>query len=85
MLSCRELTELVTDYLEGQLSFPQRARFQIHVAMCRNCHRYLRQIRMTIRTLAKLRGETSPTGIGDRLMERFRRRKPEARRWPGSI
>jgi len=85
MLSCRELTEWVTDYLEGQLSFPQRARFQLHVAMCRNCHRYLRQMRLTIRTLRELQGETGAGDIRDQLMERFRRRKPEARTWPGSI
>jgi predicted anti-sigma-YlaC factor YlaD len=48
-LSCQELVELVTDYLEGVLSPVDRARFEEHTAGCENCSRYLDQLRQTIR------------------------------------
>jgi anti-sigma factor RsiW len=48
-LSCQELVELVTDYLEGALSPGDLRRFEEHTAACVNCTRYLEQLRMTIR------------------------------------
>jgi anti-sigma factor RsiW len=36
-LRCRELVELVTDYLEGALAPAERARFEAHVADCPGC------------------------------------------------
>lgn len=38
MLTCRHLTELVTDYVEGRMPFWQRARLQLHLGMCRHVH-----------------------------------------------
>ena len=54
MLTCQQLTELVTDYLEGRMSIWDRLRFQMHVGMCRRCRAYLHQMKMTVRTLGKL-------------------------------
>ena len=36
-LTCREIVELVTDYLEGTLPQPERARFERHITSCRDC------------------------------------------------
>ena len=38
-LTCRELVELVTDYLEGALPESERARFEAHIAGCDALHR----------------------------------------------
>lgn len=54
-LTCRELVELVTDYLDGGLSRRDRARFDAHIAGCTNCTRYLEQFRETIRLTGSLR------------------------------
>ena len=54
-LTCRELVELVTEYLDGGLSRRDRARFQAHIADCGNCRRYLQQFRETIRLTGTLR------------------------------
>jgi len=48
-LSCQELVELVTDYLEGALEPADRRRFDAHIAVCSGCTRYLEQLRETIR------------------------------------
>jgi anti-sigma factor RsiW len=47
-LSCQELVELVTDYLDGALAPAERARFDAHLADCTGCDRYLAQMRTTI-------------------------------------
>ena len=48
-LSCKELVELVTDYLEGALDEPTNARFEEHIAGCDGCTEYVEQMRETIR------------------------------------
>lgn len=72
MLSCKEITELITDYLEGRLSFWQRMRFQMHVGMCRHCRAYLKQMRTAIGALGKLPEEPVPDSVRDELMKRFK-------------
>ena len=72
MLTCRELTELVTDYLEGRLPFMDRLRFRLHLGMCRHCRAYLDQIKQTIRTLGGVPSEGIPPDVRDALLARFR-------------
>jgi anti-sigma factor RsiW len=47
-MSCKELVELVTDYLEGALSSRDRARFEAHLAECPWCVEYVGQIERTV-------------------------------------
>jgi anti-sigma factor RsiW len=56
-LSCRELVELVTDYLEGALPAEQRARFEAHLEPCRGCTAYVAQMRATIELVGRLTPE----------------------------
>lgn len=72
MLTCRELTEIITDYLEGRLSLVERLRFEMHLGMCSHCRAYLRQMKQTIRTLGALREEDVPEDVSQRLLARFR-------------
>jgi anti-sigma factor RsiW len=46
--TCRELVELVTEYLEGALPDADRVLIQAHLAACEGCDRYLAQIRATV-------------------------------------
>ena len=72
MLTCKELTALVTDYLEGRQSFLERMRFERHIGMCRHCLAYLRQMRATIETLGSLSEESIPPEMSKQLLDRFR-------------
>ena len=47
-LNCRELVELVTAYLEGDLSRGERKRFDAHLSGCDGCTMYVEQMRRTI-------------------------------------
>ena len=71
-LTCRELVELVTDYLEGTLSRRDRARFDDHIAGCPNCTAYLEQFRETIRLTGTLRVEDVEPAARDELLDAFR-------------
>ena len=71
-LACRELVELVTDYLEGALPPVERARFEEHLADCRHCRAYLDQMRRTIRALGALTEEALDPAARDELLRRFR-------------
>jgi Putative zinc-finger len=49
--ACKELVELVTDYLDGVLPPDRRDEFQTHLAGCDGCVEYLRQLEITVRAL----------------------------------
>jgi hypothetical protein len=51
-LACKQLVELVADYLDDALSPEMRARFEEHLAGCDGCNTYLSQ---TQRVMAELR------------------------------
>jgi anti-sigma factor RsiW len=71
-LTCAQLVELVTDYLEGRLPADERRRFDEHVAVCEGCAAYVEQMRATIATAGRLRESDLPPELGQRLRDAFR-------------
>jgi predicted anti-sigma-YlaC factor YlaD len=71
-MSCKELVELVTDYLEGALSPADRRRFQLHVGNCEGCKLYIDQIRFTIKVVGKLTEDSIDLGTKEELLAAFR-------------
>jgi predicted anti-sigma-YlaC factor YlaD len=71
-LSCQELVELVTDYLEGAMPEGLRLRFERHVAECSGCRTYLEQMRLTIRATGTLTVEAVTPEAEEALLEAFR-------------
>jgi anti-sigma factor RsiW len=71
-LSCRELVELVTDYLEDALSPAERVRFEEHLIACPGCQTYLEQMRQTIDVLGRVTEESLEPAAGDQLLDLFR-------------
>ena len=72
MLSCKELTEVVTRYLEGQMGFWERLKFELHVGMCKHCRNYLSQMKATVKSLGRLPDDMIPDEVQDSLLRRFR-------------
>jgi anti-sigma factor RsiW len=70
-LTCKELVELVTDYLEGALPARERARFEEHLVDCPGCETYLEQMRQTIRVLGALSEERIEPRARERLLQVF--------------
>jgi anti-sigma factor RsiW len=71
-LTCKELVELITGYLEGTLRGRQRRRFESHLAACDGCTRYLAQMEATIRATGTLTEEEVPDEQKDVLLAAFR-------------
>jgi len=53
-LVCRQVVELVTDYLEGALPEDLRAAVERHVEVCPPCAVYIEQIRTTAASLRQV-------------------------------
>jgi anti-sigma factor RsiW len=71
-LSCQELVELVTDYLEGTLPAAERERFDAHVATCAGCRMYVEQMRATLRVTGELTPASLSPEAEESLLEAFR-------------
>lgn len=71
-LVCRQVVELVTDYLEGVLPRRERHRFERHLEGCPNCSLYLEQIRVTIAETGRMMpGDLTP-GAREELSALYR-------------
>lgn len=71
-MTCAELVELVTDYLEGALDPETQRRFEEHTEACPGCETYLDQIRRTVREVGRLTPESLEPETRDRLLDAFR-------------
>jgi anti-sigma factor RsiW len=71
-LTCQELVELVTDYLEGGLSPDDQKRFETHLAACDGCAAYLQQMRKTIQTVGNLEESSLSPEAKENLLRLFR-------------
>ena len=71
-MPCRELVELITDYLENRLSTRDRTRFEAHLADCEACRTYLEQFRHTVRALGRLPEESLSSDATETLIAAFR-------------
>ena len=74
-LSCKEMVELMNDYLEGRLSAAELSDFERHLVFCDGCAEYLRQLRQLGTAARRLREEDIPEGTRDALLETFRKWK----------
>jgi anti-sigma factor RsiW len=70
-LTCREVVELVTAYLEGALDASDRERFEEHLVFCDGCGNYLEQMRQTVRLTGRAAAEL-PGELEARLLEAFK-------------
>ena len=72
VLSCREIVELVTDYLEGDLDADTTTALETHLDLCPGCARYVEQIRETVATLGDVSSDNLSAEAQEGLLEAFR-------------
>jgi len=72
LLSCRNLTEMLTNEREGKLSSWQRFKVRLHLKICGPCKRYTAQMDATVAALKTLR-EEPPDDVHESLVESFRK------------
>jgi anti-sigma factor RsiW len=71
-MTCKEMVELVTDYLEERLAPDERTRFERHLEICPGCQAYLEQMRATLRALGRLPEESISEAARTELISAFR-------------
>ena len=71
-ITCQELTEVLTDYLEGAMLAAERLRLEAHLALCEGCAIYVRQMRQTIETVRELHPAHVQATVPEDLLMAFR-------------
>jgi anti-sigma factor RsiW len=71
-ISCQEVVELVTDYVERALPADEAAVFEQHLNSCDRCVWYVDQVRKTIDVVGQLRAEDVPDDTKEQLLTAFR-------------
>jgi putative zinc finger protein len=71
MLTCKEITELATDFAEGHLAEAERRQFVAHLAGCHGCATWVRQLEATSMALGVLPEPRITAALQARLQDRF--------------
>jgi hypothetical protein len=71
-ITCGEVVELVTDYLERALPAHEAELFEQHLNFCEGCVTYVEQMRATVATVGRVREEDVPPETREQLMAAFR-------------
>ena len=71
-ISCQDVVEVITDYLERRLSPEAAAIFEAHLALCDGCQWYLDQIRITIAAVGRIDDEEVAPELRDTVLAAFR-------------
>jgi anti-sigma factor RsiW len=77
-MTCRQVVELMTEYLDGALSPEDRARFEDHLAGCDGCRAYLAEMRTTREVVGRLAHEPIPKSVENELLKAFKAWKDKA-------
>lgn len=81
-MTCQELVELVSAFLDGELDPVTERRLVDHIAICDGCGNYVDQFKQTIGVLGELPDDTGDTGgplsaaQRETLMAEFHKRYP---------
>jgi predicted anti-sigma-YlaC factor YlaD len=70
-VTCQDVVELVTAYLEDTMTAEDRAAFEDHLRICDGCVRYLRQIERTIELVGEVHEESLSPRTRQDLLDAF--------------
>lgn len=71
-LTCREVVELVNDYIDGVMPLEERVRLERHLDDCPHCVVYLEQMRTTVAAVGRLGEEELEAEVPADLLRAFR-------------
>ncbi|HMC63677.1 MAG TPA: zf-HC2 domain-containing protein [Gemmataceae bacterium] len=80
MITCRELVELLIDYVSDELPAERRVYLEQHLEQCPPCVAYLESYQVTIKLTRRLPATPLPEELASRLraaVEAIRRQPPE--------
>jgi anti-sigma factor RsiW len=71
-VTCQEVVELITDYLEAALPSDEASLFEQHLNFCDGCVRYVEQMRTTVAAVGRLTPQDVPDETREELLAAFR-------------
>ncbi len=71
-ITCRELVELVSDYIDDALSPYDQERFEAHLEECEPCVTYIEQVRRTIEATGQVTEESLQPPAREAMLKTFR-------------
>ena len=74
-LECKEVVELVTEFLGDAMAPVDRTRLEQHLLVCPACTLHVAQVRSTISHVAELRVNDQSGDVGAELVDLFRQWK----------
>ncbi len=75
MFRCRDIVDLLGEYLDGELDPATAEALKAHLADCQDCTAFLNTYRGTVRTARQLREEQIPPALRERLLTFLRQQK----------
>ncbi|HET6506603.1 MAG TPA: zf-HC2 domain-containing protein [Baekduia sp.] len=73
LIPCRDVAELVSEYLDGALDAERRAAVEAHLDRCGWCRAYLEQIRITVRVVGDIPPESVDPALERGLLDLYRK------------
>ncbi len=67
--TCKDMSELVTDYLDGALPWSTRQKARLHLLLCHACRQYFDQMRRTVRFLAGAPRQAPPPEVEQDVLD----------------
>jgi anti-sigma factor RsiW len=67
-MTCRELSDFLTDYVAGELPEEVSAEFNSHLNRCPECHLFVEQYRVTIHLCCKAYDDAVPPSLPEDLV-----------------
>ena len=75
-MTCRQVVQLLNEYLEGTLPEAERRRVDEHLAGCDACTAFVGQLRASRRVVARLAEDEIPAAVKQELLAAFRSWRP---------
>ena len=72
--TCRQVTELITDYLSDRLDPAVQRKFEQHLAICPDCVNFLNTCKKTIAAAGFLRARALPVGLRKNVLSFLRKK-----------
>lgn len=68
-MTCRECSEFLSAYIEGDLEVEVRAIFERHLSLCPNCVTYVEQFRATVLACHAAYGDDAEADVPEELIQ----------------
>ena len=72
--SCKEITDLVLDFLNGKLTPRVKREFVQHLRLCRDCVSFLNTYKKTVAAAGTIKPEDVPANVRENLLAFLRKR-----------